>query len=271
MQKILTPENRLPHQPFKTQRSYDMQCRLKKQNKDDITIQSTMVMAPVARYKQDYVLLIDRKNIILNNSNDLTVLQELALACSACLFPMHIMVSEKGEFLSIYNHDTIVERWEALKHKLPETYDGKVAYQYLNKNNTTIHNKELLYHAIKDDFFFYCYFKPLYSSYTNELDTIEEWDTADFLDIETPVKMDQKIFYDNTVSSIRVNATNMTAADTENTETISFQYTLHPQYNTITAITGSIIREQDQINITITATSETLIQHSIEVLTDRSN
>ena len=269
MKQILTSENWLPQQPYRTQRSYEMLCRLKTSGKEDITIQSTFFVTPVGScYNDNYILLIDRKNIIINNNEGLTILEEMALACSACLFPVCIMVNRRGEFLHIHNHPQIVEHWEAIKHQLFETYDGEVAHRYINKNNDTIHNKELLCHALKNDFFFYCYFKPLYIYYTNELDSIEKWDPADFLEVGTPIEMDQKVFYDSSVNSIRVNATNIDAKDSRSTTTISLQYTLNPEFNTIDTIKGIIIKEQGQVHIDITATNETFVKHHIEIFPD---
>jgi len=258
MKLILTPDNMLPYYPSRTQNSYEMLCRLKRHNTEDITIKSTLFMAPVANHGDDYILFIDRKNITINNNDSLTMLEQLALACSACLFPMHIVVNQKGEFVSIYNYKQIVEYWEALKHKLHQMYDGEVAHRYINKNNKTIQNKELLYYAVKNDFFFYCYFKPLYIKYTHKLDTIEKWNTVSFLEVDTPIEMNQKVFYDSTVNSIRINATNIAATDEKNTTTISLQYTLNPQYNTINTIAGIIIKELGQINIDIKATKRNI-------------
>jgi len=115
--------------------------------------------------EQRYIFRLDRKSILVNGEiPDLKVYQ-LAMKCSAALFPLEFCISPQGKIVDIHHYRKMVNNWKTIKHKLLQKYEDQYSIRYIDIADFTIENKESLIRHLRRDLFLQFYFSPYFKKY----------------------------------------------------------------------------------------------------------
>jgi hypothetical protein len=133
------------------------------------TIKFEIAIKFLKRIQQHTVFEINRiSDLFVNDEQVNTIADELAAKVSEVLYPLQLMVNEKGKWVSVYNYDTILSRWEKQKEKILNEFEGEWVEDYLEQNNFTLSDEDLLNNALKKDWSLYAFFNDIYINYTNK-------------------------------------------------------------------------------------------------------
>lgn len=116
---------------------------------------------------KDFIFEIDRiSKIFINDEETATIADELAEKTSKVLYPIEIIVSQDGKWTGINNYKEIHTRWEKIKEKILDEYEGEWVEKYLQENEQTLEEESNLLNALKKDWFLNSYFNGIYTYYT---------------------------------------------------------------------------------------------------------
>ncbi|MFC5048284.1 hypothetical protein ACFSTE_02565 [Aquimarina hainanensis] len=96
-----------------------------------------------------YCYHIDRKQVYINNNIPDTTVEELASMCGEVLYPVLIDFFD----YTIKNSKQIKERWDTLKKKIYNSFQGEYVEKYITATEKVIQNEVILNRALKQDMF----------------------------------------------------------------------------------------------------------------------
>lgn len=131
---------------------------------------------------------IDRKNLLIDNEEPGAVFDSLALECGNALFPMRFSVDEKGDIVQIYEYPRLIERWEVIKDRLLNYYEGDMAVNYIKCNNNNFKSIESLKRLLKNQLFNYFFLNPIEKKQIEHKGFVV-WKAAPFMDFEGDILM----------------------------------------------------------------------------------
>ena len=105
-------------------------------------------------------------NTFINNEETTSIADELAEKVAKVLYPLNIVVDETGKWTEITNFDDIEKRWNTLKSKIFEDYEGDWVQKYVELNEQTLASKSNIEMALKYDWFLNTLFGGIYVNYT---------------------------------------------------------------------------------------------------------
>ena len=116
---------------------------------------------------KDFIFEIDRiSKTFINDEETTSIADELAEKTSKVLYPLEIIVSKEGKSIAINNYKEIQKRWEKIKEKILDEYEGEWVEKYLQGNEQTLQEEGNLIQALKKDWFLSSYFNGIYTYYT---------------------------------------------------------------------------------------------------------
>lgn len=90
----------------------------------------------------------------------------LAYAVGKVFYPLVITVDQNGGFQRIYNHQEILERWQLVKKKVLDNFEGSLVEGYIERMEKQLVNPDSINLAfLNNDWFIHTFFKPLYKEY----------------------------------------------------------------------------------------------------------
>ncbi|MBT2564809.1 hypothetical protein J7E50_25880 [Pedobacter sp. ISL-68] len=94
------------------------------------------------------------------------VADRLAYAAGKVFYPLVITVDQNGGFQSIYNHQDILKRWESVKKKVLDNFEGGLVEDYVERMEKQLANADSINLAfLNNDWFIHTFFKPVYKEY----------------------------------------------------------------------------------------------------------
>lgn len=112
---------------------------------------------------------IDRLSETYINDEQATLLaDELAEKVAKVLYPLDIIVDQKGKFVAIANFNEIQKRWVITKEKILYDYEGQWVTDYLTLTEQTLENESNLQNALESDWFLNAFFGGIYINYTQK-------------------------------------------------------------------------------------------------------
>lgn len=113
---------------------------------------------------------IDRLNKIKINGKEAdTKVDILAEMTASVLYPMQVVVDQNGNWIDIFNYNTIKERWEDKKNEIFDYYDGKTVLKYIDAVEYTLRNEDSLLESLSDDWFLKVFFNGVHICYGSNL------------------------------------------------------------------------------------------------------
>ena len=94
------------------------------------------------------------------------VADRLAYAAGKVFYPLVITVDQNGGFQSIYNHQDILKRWQSVKKKVLDNFEGGLVEDYVERMGKQLANTDSINLAfLNNDWFINTFFKPVYKEY----------------------------------------------------------------------------------------------------------
>lgn len=211
-----------------------------------------------------FVYEINRNKLLIDGSEPDAVFDQLACDCGNALFPLKFLVNRFGEIEQIYEHQLMVERWESIKERLVNYYEGEAALDYIKLMNTNIKNPEIVKSMMQNHLFVYFLFKPIYGFYEDNK-VMTNWKAAPFMDFKKDIPMTQilvkeknesdnkEIFNDEVQIEIQ--------SDSDVIE-INGKYTFDPKNNSIDSCEAILLMDgKKEIKLTFVTKQEKIVSN----------
>ncbi|WP_267404244.1 MULTISPECIES: LysM peptidoglycan-binding domain-containing protein [unclassified Chryseobacterium] len=117
--------------------------------------------------EQLFTFLYQKKLLTVNGEKAEMKAYELALKCSACLYPAGLEIDLNRKIHDIKNYHEILKRWKTTQHDLLKTYTDENSIAYIEEVRRTIEVKNELIKAYQQDLFLQTYFYPYFKKYTS--------------------------------------------------------------------------------------------------------
>jgi hypothetical protein len=228
----------------------------------DKTIQYEMEVALMNNVNQNgFVYEINRKKLLINGGEADTVFDQLACECGNTLFPLKFLVNSLGEIEQIFEHQKMVERWETIKDKLVNYYEGDAALNYIKLTDKNIKNPDIIKRMMQNHLFVYFFFKPLYGFYQdNKANAI--WKPAPFMDFTFDIPMKQTLVKKKSESNDEGISTDEVYIEMQSDSDvieINGKYAFNPKDNSVVSFEGTMLQEgNDEIKLTFITKQEKL-------------
>ncbi|MEO8237034.1 MAG: hypothetical protein ABI576_02925 [Flavobacterium sp.] len=95
--------------------------------------------------------------------------EEIAEKASSALYPLLVIVDEKGEWVYINNFDQIEERWQETKKQLRKYYKGGQVEKYFSIYDRNLEDSDTLYISLSKDWFLNAFFNGIHTQYPSSL------------------------------------------------------------------------------------------------------
>lgn len=123
---------------------------------------------PVDQENNRYVTIDRFSKTFINDQEPDLIADELALSCTAVLYPIILKVDANRLITDIYNYEEILTRWREQKTKKIEYYKGEIAEKYFQLFEASLLTKDYLLKSLKNDWLFATYFNAIYKSYNTK-------------------------------------------------------------------------------------------------------
>jgi hypothetical protein len=226
------------------------------------TIQYEMEVALMNNVNQNgFVYEINRKSLLIDGSEPDTVFDQLACECGNALFPLKFLVNSLGEIEQIFEHQKMVERWETIKDKLVNYYEGDAALNYIKLTDKNIKNPDIIKRMMQNHLFVYFFFKPLYGFYQdNKVNAI--WKPASFMDFTFDIPMKQTLVKKKSESNKEGISNDQVYIEIQSDSDvieINGKYAFNPKDNSVVSFEGTMQQERnDEIKLTFITKQEKL-------------
>lgn len=105
-------------------------------------------------------------DIFINDYLPDLVADRLAYAAGKVFYPLVLVLDGNGGFVSVYNHQSILNRWEGVKQQIETEFEGEMVENYLAGMGNLLKSAEHTQIAfLSNDWFINTFFKPLYKKY----------------------------------------------------------------------------------------------------------
>jgi len=113
---------------------------------------------------------IDRlSKVLIDGKGAETKVEVLAEMTANILYPMQVVVDQSGNWIDIFNYNTIRKRWEDEKIKVLDYYEGKHVLKYIDAVEYTLRDEESLMKSLSDDWFLTAFFNGIHTCYGSDL------------------------------------------------------------------------------------------------------
>lgn len=167
---------------------------------DSQTIKYEVNIRCIRHYKDGKVFELNRiSKIYINDEEADGIADDLAIRVAQVLYPLQILIEENGNFSGIANYDQIMQRWESVKEKIYDEYEGEWVEKYIELNEEVLNEKESIEFALLGDYFIRAYFNGIYCEYSenkSKKDDLQFPVLNNVSDINFNIKSEIEEFYD---------------------------------------------------------------------------
>jgi hypothetical protein len=118
----------------------------------------------------NHLFEIDRATAtFINDKEPDTLSAQLAAKAGSILYPLQIIVNKNGQWLEVYNHQELKERFTHTKNEMLAYYKGAWAEKYMKACEQIFEDKTSLKKALNGDLFLASFFTDIYISYPQDL------------------------------------------------------------------------------------------------------
>lgn len=133
---------------------------------DAQTIKYDLNLRYVKQEEKDKVFELNRiTKVYINDEEADAIADVLAVKVAQVLYPLQILIDENGSFSGIANYEQIQQRWESVKNKIYDEYEGEWVEKYIELNEEVINDKESMEFSLWNDYFIRTYFNGIYCEY----------------------------------------------------------------------------------------------------------
>lgn len=139
----------------------------------DYEIQVTIT--PHEEHAGLWQLSFHKSQLLINRRKPDLVSEELAAYLMEALNPIRVTVNKYNVVQDgLENHTEIMQRWPTIKQRILEKYEGAVTDRLLETFEEKLSNRWLLTYALEKDMFWKAFFAPVYGTYGQNLQRMQE-------------------------------------------------------------------------------------------------
>jgi hypothetical protein len=105
-----------------------------------------------------FLFEIQKEQVYINGAAPDNLVDSLADQCGKVLYPLQVIVSPGGRFVSVFNDKEIARRWQEEKPRITRYYKGRIAEKTVQYMDLAIASKPHLYQSLCNDWFMALYF-----------------------------------------------------------------------------------------------------------------
>ncbi|WP_344923956.1 hypothetical protein [Aquimarina addita] len=109
------------------------------------------------------------EDVWINHKTPESSYDQFSFLSSQFIYPLEVETTATGNLNKITNYKEIKERWKAHEILLQKKYQGDFVSDYIKSMSFSLVNEDVFFSKIKNDWFIYLYFSPLYISYSDDL------------------------------------------------------------------------------------------------------
>ncbi len=190
---------KLDFYPLAINKNYGVLIVFEKDN-DSQSIKYEVNLRYLRQEEKEKVFELNRiSKIYINDEEADGIADDLAIRVAQVLYPLQILIDENGNFSGIANYEQIKERWESVKERIYNEYEGEWVEKYIELNEEVLNEKESIEFSLLSDYFIRTYFNALYSEYPDKKSKTNDVQFPvlnDVSDIKYNVKSEIEDFYD---------------------------------------------------------------------------
>ncbi|SFA49706.1 hypothetical protein SAMN04488511_108187 [Pedobacter suwonensis] len=205
-------------------------------------------------------------DVFINEISPDLIADKLAYALGKVFYPLVIAVDYNGGFQSVYNHDEILKRWQLVKQKVLDNFEGHLVEDYICRMEKQLSNPDQITLAFyNNDWFIHTFFKPVYKEYGPNYATeslfkfpiardfiVEGYLTQEKISSETNHFGAIELTHNGKVMSV---ADEMAIAGSKEGNYEGY-YLLHPKFKRILSVVSDFSYEQKKVKVKITLIPE---------------
>ncbi|WP_428230705.1 LysM peptidoglycan-binding domain-containing protein [Flavobacterium sp.] len=138
----------------------------------------------------------------VNDSITNTMVEEIAQKASSALYPLLVVVDERGKWVYINNFSQIEERWQETKKEIRKYYKRDQVEKYFSIYDRNLENSDALYFSMSKDWFLNAFFNGIHIQFPSSLSIQTEIDfplmaKSENLNYKVNQKVDDYLDIDN--------------------------------------------------------------------------
>lgn len=192
-------KGKLEFYPSTLNKNYGVFITLEKGD-DSETIKYEINLRYIRQQEGEKVFELNRiSKIYINDEEADAIADVLAVKVAQVLYPLQILIDEKGSFSGIANYEQIKQRWETVKENIYDEYEGEWVEKYIELNEEVLNEKESIEFSLLSDYFIRTYFNGIYTDYPEKKSKNNEIKFPvlnDVSDINYTVKSEIEEYYD---------------------------------------------------------------------------
>ena len=145
-------------------KQYDVEISIDGDMDTDLNIISYKALVSYTKdmLKPYFLAEVTITDFLLNFKYADTTMQLIALKCREAIEKCVFQVNTKNEIIDLDNYKEIVEKWEIVKQKVRQEFEGDMVDKYLTLFEKNLRNKAFLLQKIKKNLFINQYFFPIF-------------------------------------------------------------------------------------------------------------
>lgn len=208
-------------------------------------------------------------DVFINETLPDLVADRLAYAAGKVFYPLVIAVDQNGGFQGIYNHQEILKRWQSVKKKVLDNFEGGLVEGYIERMEKQLANADSINLAFfNNDWFLQTFFKPVYKEYgqNHVTESIYKFPIVRGFNVEGYLTQEKLGAQSNSFGAIELvhNGTIMPLEDelyitNKTTGNYEGYYLLHPKFKRILSVVSDFnyaAKEKAKVKVRITIIPE---------------
>lgn len=164
----------LPFRPYDLNTEYSVTYTIEKEGKKQTLRQYYKLkrLQPETKQMDYHFIQINKISpLLINEKVAQNRAQQIAEQIDQLVFPLRIVVNNKGKWIDLNSYYKIKARWEDKKEKIKEAYQGEVYERIAENVGRIVKDKDALLKYISGNWFLRAYFNGIHDKYTSELET----------------------------------------------------------------------------------------------------
>jgi hypothetical protein len=153
--------------PSKKKNNYGVMYTISSDEKEEYTIKFEVSVEYKGADKNGFYFAIDRlSKTFINDEEASSIADELAEKVGTVIYPLVVVTNDNGKWFNIDNFKEVQKRWEKVKKRILDEYEGEWVEEYLELVAESLLEESSLLNSLSNDWFLNAYFGGIYAYYT---------------------------------------------------------------------------------------------------------
>ncbi len=144
---------------------YDINIIDELENNSENETQYDVSIQYLGQEEGQHIFHYDRKSILINGEKPDLKVYELALECSAAIFPVELRINQHGKIADISTFRQMIRDWKITSQKLLQKYEDQYSIRYIEIFDYVLTDKESLIRHLRRDLFLQFYFSTYFQKF----------------------------------------------------------------------------------------------------------